>query len=349
METAAAGFRLVPAAQWEAARARLGIAAPDLVLGPHALAVARAVEADVAATGLYRVEDSRISIDIKFYDVKEGRLIASAARSGRTGLAVYNLVSEAVLEVVSLPGKPLAPVPSGLLPPDEGVRMLAVTSVDEGAEVLVAGRPATTISEGRGQIPTVTTDFDATIESRKSGYHTRAQRVRVRGEEAEIRLRPLWTETRWAGEVLYTSGQLVGLGLGARYYFAPDRFFVSGDNYFYVQSALDGSDSPVFHDDLRFLAGWYPFLGPYAPVRVGVAVGVGGIVTVFSDRETAGGFDPYLSPANLWIEWNTRRWSLYWRVEGKYAAGAGGGLLERGWLELPDMGPPMTVGVVYKW
>ncbi len=349
METAAAGFDLVPASRWEAARASLGIAEADLALGPQALAVARAVEADVAATALYRLEERRIVVDIKFYDVKQERLIASVARAGRSGLAVYNLVSEAVLEVSSALGRALEPVPPLLVPPDGSVKTITVTSPDEGAEILVAGQTVATVSEGRGSIPTVTGGVDVTLESHKRGFHTRTQRVRLPGDAGEVALRPLWAETRWAGEAFYTSGQSVGLGLGARYYLTPDKVFVSADNYFYVQSTFAGSDSAVFHDDLRFLVGWYLLLGPYSPVRLGVAAGVGGIVTIFSEGEEGGAFDAYVSPANLWIEWNTRRWAVYWRIEGKYAGGAGSALLPRGWLTVSDDGPPMTIGVLHKW
>jgi len=346
VETDNAGFQLVSPERWEQARVRLGIAPEDLLLGPNALVVARAVDAEVAATGFYRIDDSRIVVEVKFYDVREERLAASAVRSGRIGLAVSNLVNAAVLDAVSwLEG------PSGLVPQDpssRGVRSVALLSADEGAELFVGGRRLATITEGRAVVPTATSDLEVTVEGRKPGFHPRSQRVRV-AVDTETTLRPLRSETRWGAELLYTSGQLVGLGLGLRYYFEPDKTFLSCDDYFYVQSTFTDRASAVFHDDVRFLIGRYLFLGPYSPVRLGLAAGVGGIVTVFADRGVGDSFDAYLSPVNLWVEWNTRRWSVYWRVEGKYAVETGSSLLDRGWLEIPQAGPPMTAGVVYKW
>ena len=347
LETANAGFRLVPPPRWEAARTGLGTGAADLSLGPVAVAVARAVDADVAATGLYRIDDGRAVVEIKFYDVEQGQLIAAIVRSGRAGLAVYNLVSDAMLEAAPVLTEWLETAELDESRPDSRVTMLNLLSPDEGAEVLVAGRQVTTIREGRGVVATVTADPDVEVETRKPGFHARAQRVSVSSSDpAGARLRPMAAETRWAAEALYTSGQLVGVGLGGRYYITPDRLFLSGDTYIYVQTGFSG-DSPVFHDDLRFLAGRYLFLGPYSPVRVGFAAGFGGIITVPSNRDAGGGLDLYLSPANLWVEWNRRQWSLFGRLEGKYAVGTD--FLARGWLEVGEGGPPVTLGVVYKW
>ncbi len=347
LETANAGFPLVPQARCEAARADLGIAASDLASGPGALAVARAVEAAVAATGLYRLDDDRLVIELKFYDVQRERLITAVVKTGRAGLAVYNLVSDAMLEAQV----PLTEWLASAAERESGVapraRMLSLMSPDEGSDIFVAGRHVTTIIDGRGLLPSATADSVLFLESRKAGFHARSQRIKVPGGgPAEARLEPMVPQTRWAGEAMYTSGQLVGVGLGARYYISPDKLYLSGDTYLYAQSTFSG-DSTVFHGDLRFLAGRYLFLGPYSPVRMGFAAGFGGIFSFSTDRGAGSALDVYVSPANLWIEWNRRRWSVYGRIEGKYAGGSG--FLPEGWLEVGGGGPPMTIGVVYKW
>ena len=349
VETANAGFRLVPPARWEQARARLAVPPQELVLGPRALAVAREVGADVVATGFYRIDETRIVFEVKFYDVRQGRIIAASVRSGRTGLGVYNLVNEAVLEVVDRVSKPLEAVPARVVSADAAVRILALSSPDEDAAILIGGRAVATVEEGRALLHAVADAGDLGVEIRKPGFHSRLERVRVPRGATAAALEPLWPETRWAGEALYTSGQLAGAGVGVRSYVVPDKTFLSVDNYFYVQSTFTDNASPVFHDDVRFLVGRYLFLGPYSPFRVGVSAGFGAIATVFSRRDAGDAFDPYLSPLNVWLEWNTRRWSVFWRTEGKYALGAGTGLLDREWLEVQDKGPPMTLGVLYKW
>jgi hypothetical protein len=341
-----AGLRVVAPQIWKPAMTPLGIEAADLVLGPKATAVARAVDADLAITGSYRIEENRIVLELRVYDAKQDRLIASAVRSGRTGLAVANLVNEAVVDALSLVEPAAQPVPPEL---EARVHGFTLRSADEGAEILVGGRPIATVEQGRAVVPTATGNIGLTVETRKAGFQTRSQKVRVPREAGETALRPLWPETRWAVEAICTTGQVLGLGLGGRYYLQPDSLFVSGDNYFYIQDNFASEASAVLHDDVRFLVGRYFFFGPYSPFRVGLAAGFGGIATFFPGSGASGAFDFYVSPANLWLEWNTRAWSVYWRVEGKYALDDSSDLLARGWLELRDMGPPMSLGVVYKW
>ncbi len=345
-EASNAGLRVVEAQLWEQARARLSIPAEDLVFGPKAVAVARAAGADLAITGSYRIEDNRIVLEVRLYDAKEDRLIASAVRSGRTGLAVAILVNDAVVDALSLMQPAAEPVPPELA---AVVHSLTLRSADDGAEVLIGGRPIATVTGGRAVVPTATGGLRLTLETRKPGFQPRSQKIRLAPEAGETALRPLWPETRWAAEAVYTTGQIVGLGLGVRYYPEPDTLFVSGDNYFYLQSSTAPEASPVFHDDIRLLAGRYLFLGPYSPFRVGLSAGFGAIVTIFGDSGAGGAVDFYVSPANLWFEWNTRKWAFYFRVEGKYAVEDASDLLPRGWLEIQDMGPPMSVGLVYKW
>ncbi len=346
VEASNAGLRVVEPALWEQARARLGIPAGDLVFGPKAVAVARALGADLAITGSYRIEDNRIVLEVRLYDAKDDRLIASAVRSGRTGLAVTILVNDAVVDALSLVEPAAGPVPPELA---SRVHDLTLRSVDEGAEVLIGGRPIATVAQGRAVLPTATGGLRLTVETRKPGFQPRSQKIRVAPGAGETALGPMWPETRWAAEAVYTTGQIVGLGLGVRYYLEPDRLFVSGDSYFYLQSNFAPEASPVFHDDIRFLVGRYLFLGPYSPFRVGLAAGFGGIVTIFAERDAGDAVDLYVSPANLWLEWNTRKWAVYFRVEGKYAIEDSSDLLPRGWLQIQDMGPPMSVGLVYKW
>jgi hypothetical protein len=348
VETANAGFRLIPPAAWEAARVRLGATPADLALGPAAIALGRAVGAEVAATGWYRIEDNRITIDLKFYDVAQERLIASVVKGGRTGLAVLNLVNDAVLEVVALLAQPLAPVPAAVVSRDDQVREISLVSRDEGAEILVGGRPAAAVQDGKAVLESIGATRDVMVEIRKDGYQPRSQRVSL-PETDSATLKPLWPASEWAAEIASTTGQLVGAGIGLRRYLLPDSVFVSADNYLYFQTAFTDQASTVIHDDQRFLVGAYLFFGPYSRFRMGIATGFGAIATFFSDASSAGAFDIYINPASIWLEWNARGWSVFWRTEGKYSLGVSTGLLEKRWVDIPEMGPPQTVGVLYKW
>jgi hypothetical protein len=348
VETANAGFRLIAPAVWEAQRVRLGVTAADLALGPAAIALGRAVGAEVAATGSYRVDDNRITIDLKFYNVAQERLIASVVTDGRTGLAVLNLINDAVLEVVSLLAQPLAPLPAAVVSRDDQVREITLVSRDEGAEILVGGRPAAAVQDGKAVLKSIGEAPDVTVEIRKDGYQPRSERVALQ-ETGSATLKPLWPASKWAAELSSTTGQLIGGGIGLRRYVLPDSVFVSADNYLYFQTSFTEQASTVVHDDQRFLVGTYLFFGPYSRFRVGIAAGFGAIATFFTDSSSAGAFDIYVNPASVWLEWNAPRWSVFWRTEGKYALGVSTGLLEKRWVDIPQMGPPQSVGVLYKW
>ena len=347
-EMRSAGFRIVAPAEWESRRASLGIAPEDLVLAPSALRLGQAVSADVVAAGFHHVDGTRIIIQVKFYDVGQGRLIASVIDSARVGLSVYNAVNAAVLRVVSQLEGPLPPLQPEVVPVDDRIKDIVIRSETEGAEILVGGRLIGEIADGRMVIPSVSAGL-LEVEKRRQGYHSARETLDLSSGDAEIWTRPLLPETRWALEVASTTGQTLGLGTGLRYYPNPDRLFVGADNYFYLQHSLAPGALPVYHSDVRLLAGHYFLRGPEKRLRLGAGAGLGGIFSWFSAPGIPMQFDLYLNVASGWVEWNRGPWALFLRVEGKYALGLESGLLARGWLEIGDWGPPTTVGVTRKW
>jgi hypothetical protein len=141
---------------------------------------------------------------------------------------------------------------------------------------------------------------------------------------------------------------MLGFGLAQRYYLKPDITFVAAEHYFYLQHNFAGG-LPVFHHDLRALFGAYLFTGPDSIFRLGVSTGLGFILSYFAVPGLGAFTDFYLNIVNISLELNFPRLLLYLRPEGRYALGIGRDLLGRGWLNVADGPPPITLGVVWKW
>lgn len=86
VELKLAGFRLVPETEWQEIRKSESIRDEDLVRGPVAVGLARAVGADIAVTGFIRIEDRKVLLGVKSYDIATGRLSFSLLKEGITGL-----------------------------------------------------------------------------------------------------------------------------------------------------------------------------------------------------------------------------------------------------------------------
>jgi hypothetical protein len=105
----------------------------------------------------------------------------------------------------------------------------------------------------------------------------------------------------------------------------------------------------VLHDDLGFLFGQYLFFSHNSPFRCGVAAGLGWIMTAILSPDPSWYGDMYLNFFSPWVEWNLRRWLVYLRVDARYALDLGHNLLGGRMFEVKGYGPPVTLGVAYKW
>ncbi len=363
-----ADLELVPVADWQAALKKSGCHDRELLDRGVVLSVARELGADVAVTGFLRLEEGRILLGFKSYETSTGRLSATVLKQGAAGLSVYALINEAAADLV--PRLRQAPPP----PTDREVRVrqekvvrqtvvreetvdsgrkvqVTLRSPDEGAEILLAGEAsAGRIADGRLVLETQA-DSRLVLTRRKDGFYEEGRELRIGGKDRQVRLRPLKKRTQRSLELQYTGMQFLGLGIGYRHYLLPDRVFISGDNYFYLQLAPPSvvGASPVYHDDLRALIGTYLFLPPSSSFRFGIGTGVGAILTLATPASGPQLYtDLYWSYVNFWFEYSRSRWSVYLRAEDKFSLGLFDNLL--GMRNLVDSGPPfMTLGVMWKW
>ncbi len=350
VELKSLGLAIVPQDEWREAQEVLELSDEALVSGENAIAVARRVNAQLAIAGFYLIESDRILVQIKCYNVKQNRLIASFLDSRRVGLALYNLISSAVATMQPKVERGMNPLPTAERLSDPLLAKVELFSPDEGAEVYLNGEePLGSIEDGHLSIYSIK-GTDLHIELRKSGYHSSKEVIRLDDEFLhEHHARRMVRRTRWASEILYTGGQMLGLGFGLRFYFLPDQFFMSLDDYLYVQHSFEEQSQPILHNDIRLLTGTYLFLDAHSPFRFGISAGLGIILTGFTVPEMPIFTDFYINVLNAWVEWNMTKWMLYLRVEGKYGIDVGENLLGGKWYLIGDAVPPITLGWVKKW
>ena len=363
-----ARFEVVPAPEWQEALKKAGFRDRELLDREVVLQVARELGAEVAVTGFLRVAEGRILLGFKSYETSTGELSAAVLKQGPAGLPVYALINEAAAELVprllappsALPEREIVVQQEKVLTEtvvreevvDSGQKIqVTLRSRDEGAEILLAGEEPVGVIEDGLLVLEAQADSRLILTKRKEGYHEESQEFRLRGKDRRLRLRPLKLRTERSLELQYTGLQFIGLGVGYRHYLVPDRLFVGGDNYFYLQ--LPGPDvaggSTLYHDDLRALFGGYLLFPPSSPFRMGLGTGVGAILTlapIGGDLELF--TDLYWNYISFWLEYSRSRWSVYYRADGKYTLGLLTNLLGR--RNMSSEGPPpMTVGVMWKW
>jgi len=349
VELRSAGFKIIPREQWDSVREQQGVRMGKLYEGNVAVQVARKVDAEIAVVSFYSVEESQLVLEIKCYDVEQNALVSGVFKTARVNLSVYNVIGEAVAELI--PGIRLIGPPPRMDSPV--VEKIALLSEDEGAEIYLGNEGFVgRIENGQLQLPPIPFAIGSqiTIEKRKEAYHTGVETIKLKEPEMLIKLKPLRKKAQTVTELNWTLGQLLGFGLAQRLYLNPDSFFLAGEHYFYVQHNFADS-KPVFHHDLRVLVGGYLFTGPHAALRMNLTTGFGMIVTYFwlSDQPMYADF--YWNLVNFALELNFRKHMLYIRSEQKYALGVGpANILGREWISAFGEGPTtVTFGVARKW
>jgi hypothetical protein len=343
-----AGFEVLPAESWKELQSRWQLSDLELILGPNVLRIAARIGADLGVAGFYRVQDGKILLDVKGYDVAQKRLVSGVLKSGRIGISIYNLINDAIGEMLPAIREEVVPPSIVVRQRDQRLREIRLESPDEGMEIYMAGE--TLLGKIEAGVLTFPSYAGAVLEfeTKKEGFHDRTYTLAVDQEHTHFNLQELRKRTRWASEIIYTAGQTLGVGLGMRYYLEPDQLFLSLEDYYYLQYVPIADSRPVHHDDLRTLIGSYLLTGPYSSFRMGISSGFGVIFTGFSAPDMPCFTDYYLN-FNLWFEWNLSGWILYFRLEGKYGLGLGQYLLGQRWLSSEIWGPPFSIGVVKKW
>ena len=357
MDMSLAGFTLVASDTWQQAAQKLSLSPTALLRSPAAVGLGANVGADAVISGFFSVQDERILVSVSCYDVADRSLAAGFLQTWRFNLAFYNSFHaelESMLGRVKLTqeksaagssaasadvnGPPMAKVP---------LQNVTFTSTQNGMEVVLAGEKSLgTVQNGELQVemPGLVSGAPLLIEKRMPGYRTAWQTSLSQGR---IALSPLSRETRLALAAELTAGQFLGAGATGRYYLIPSDVFVAASLYPYIQPPASPSGVAQLHIDTSALVGTYLFFGPESLFRMGVAGGVG---VILSDSLSGGGLfeDAYLNYLTGWVELNLPAFSVFLQSQAKYTLGIGQNLLQRQTMTVLGV-PPITLGVLFKW
>jgi hypothetical protein len=344
------GFSMVPSDALGVEVQKRGLD-PRALLGETALiAVARALNADLAVSGYYVVKEEQIFISLQCWDVQAGRLVTSMQEKARFNLAFYSFLHDHVADMVPHIQLHEQPTTAALPATARGPALteIAFLSPDEGMEISIAGDLGIgTITDGKllWRPDGLIQGTPLVVDKRKPGYHTSRQTVRALGE---IRLSRLEKEHTLSVEADWTWGQLAGLGSAFRYYLKPDGIFLFVSAYPFVQPPLTAAGSPLYHADFSLGAGSYLFLPPDFPVRLGISSGMGVVATIPGSPVLPAAGDFYLNVINWWLETNILGPVIFLRQEWKFTLGVGTNYLGMQWMTAANL-PPMTLGVMFRW
>jgi hypothetical protein len=330
-------------------------AAPGGV-APLVVEAAREAGADFAALGFSGFPSGRVTVNVRVYDSRSGGMVSAAAGFGRSDLAVFNLTRRLFQDLRPGLDRAVARGGDGNVVDVAGDRpvsdALVLSSPDEGMHVslgenLRVGR----ITEGTVRLPYLPFRPGDTVEvrKRKSGHYEEREEVLVRSGRTAIPLSPMEPETRFATTVSYTTGQLLGLGVGVRGYLRPDWTFLAAETYGYAQSANPGATPVAYHQDFRLLVGRYLAFPRKSLFRIGAQTGVGTTFTFFSSPDAETYRDTYLELFALWLEVNFTDVAFFLSSAARWSTGRDNGLLEPGLIDAGEIGPFVTLGTLVKW
>lgn len=321
-----------------------------------AIDAARERDADLVGFGFAGFPEGRVAVNVRVYDVDSRGLVAAASGFGRTDLAVFNITRRVFRDlrpglesavarrrgtgVVDVAGDQPVADPLVLTSPDEGMQIFLGSNVRVGR-----------VSDGTVRLPYLPFEpgETLTVRKRKPGYYEETEEVLVREGGSEVELEPLQPETRFAATVSYTTGQLLGLGVGVRGYLRPDWSFVAAESYGYVQTANPGASSVAYHQDFRLLLGRYFVFPRTSTFRMGAHTGVGRAYTFFSSPDADTFRDTYIELFGLWIEFNLPDVAFFISSAARWSTGADAGLLQRGMLDGGGTGAFLSLGTLVKW
>jgi len=369
LEIANAGYRVVGG--WEKLLDP-GEAVP--VYSPRATAIARNVGATLAVTGFYtRPDAGSVALSVQCWETAGETLLASFTLSAPFDLSYYNLLHDRLGALVKSAAAFTGPprIEAIEVAAARGLGTVTFLGGQDGVEVVLAGEKSLgTVADGslEAGVGLLTTGSRLELELRKNGYHTLKTAVTA---IPEIQLPELLPARRFSADVVWNSGQPLGVGGTLSWYPLPDWVFVGGAAEISAQVPPWGSTDlyTVLHFDAGARAGAYflpirPQVTVFGaalklPFRLGVTTGFGAMPSLSLGPGHSWWLDWYILMPSLFLEIGTGHTVFTFRTDQRYSLGLPGAAIERGWMmrKVPDESEedgtreqlPFQMGVTFKW
>lgn len=312
--------------------------------------------ADLAVLGFAGYTDERFVVSVRAHEVTTRAVVGAAVGFARSDLAVFNLTRRLYSDLAPGLERVAARISGGGVLDVAGGEAVSspvvLTSPDDGMEVWLGGSVrAGKIANGRLQLPYIPFEpgQNVYLRKRKPGYYPDSEAIVVSEGDAVVSLEPLRPKTRFAATVTYTTGQMLGGGVGLRAYLRPDWSFVAAETYGYVQSVAPGRVTPLYHQDFKVTVGRYFAFPRTSRFRFGAHTGIGTTITFRSGADTGTYRDPYLELLGVWAELNFPEVAFFVSPAARWSLGGSAGLLPRGLISSGAVEPFVSIGTIVKW
>ena len=299
--------------------------------------------------------NNRVVWRASIYDGQDGGLLGSDAFSSYAGLSALPLIEASARRVFT----------AAWLAKETENRSLPIawklrlTSRAEGAAVSLGdgqweGEKVAlgTIEDGSLTAPYLPflPGTKVLVSQSMPNYWPRSDSLKIGKSDSLIALPPLYRITKSAFSLDYGFGRLLGIEATYRYYPLPDALYLQAAEALWAAYDFLPGSSPVYHEEVRVGAAFYPLFSPNAPLRLSIGSGCSSIMTYVaqSDFENPVFFDFLIEPVFFTIELHFPQRAFF--IEGRfpYSLGADSGLLPQGWANLKGA-PLLSAGVLWKW
>ncbi len=295
----------------------------------------------------------RLHLSISAYDTASGTLVAGVNGSGRTNVTLLNSIDRFLEELepylltyktyIAEPSNPFVPVPEvrRLRFRREDNRPVQI-SVEHGPRLLTA-KDEETVVEGYP----VTLGSEVLLQYEAPYSQSRSEVIRIEDPEQQIVIPELPDKERFAAQLQYSMGKMVGFGLGGRWYALPDRAYAALETDLFLSGVGTGAPNQILHNEYRLLVGLRPG-SPENRFRLDLSTGLGVLITAPLVATASSYIDPYVSVVNVAAEARLGRFRPFARIGTNYVLSTDSPILEVG-TQSAFFNPAVATGVRYVW
>ncbi len=302
--------------------------------------------ADVLLLVQYQIAGARLLMVVTLTDRVSGLVLGGGAYTGTADLALVTTI-RAAAEELAVQLRDVERVVNERPRSPDIVRTVTVTSVDEGAGVLVGGELAAgRVSNGGLVLPFLPMEIGTSLllETRLDGYYPRRQTVIITDETMVVALEPLEPIIRWEIAGAWSPMRWAGAAMGFRRYLVPRRLYAQSTNQLSTRYRFAAGSRASTVIDTRLSMGGYVFAPAERRLRIGIATGVGLTLSTLAGEQTVYTFvDPYFNIVSLELRLQLNRFAPFIQGEMIHYGAADSGYLNPGTM------PYVSLGVLVPW
>lgn len=321
----------------------------------QAIEVAREANAEVAVTGILLIDTEFVTFSIKAFHVSTHRILFSRIYKQQTGLDFFASVENVAIETRELLEKEISLFPWDEQRDEKGIVQLKPTILPLGTPVKVriySPDEGIALRDDLGKLIGVIangySDIYATPGStlrlhKEKGLAKDVEEFQITENTSELYLRRIMAANGDMLDIRYTTGQLLGLGMGYHMPLVDDWQYINFSEYIYIQPPNNLSNSMiVLHSDFSINIGSYACFEPSSMFRYYVQIGAGVIFTKpFSSTQVY--MDTYLNLLSQRLELTLFDIHFFLGMDIKLPLEIGPYLLDS--EAYVDSFPPLTIGV----